>query len=718
MTHVRLLTNLLIVLTAAWSAVAAEIHVSPDGNDGNDGSESRPLRTLEAARDAVRALRAGKADKTVRHTVVLHGGAYPRDKTFELDERDSYTTYTSHKTHTPRLIGGVEIPVSAVKPVTDGQTLARLVEEGARSHLHVIDLKKLGITDYGRLGPRGFRRAYIPAPLELFIDGKPMQVARWPNAGEPHIKMGKVVDRGSTPRTGDYSFRPGTFEYGVERPRHWEQARNFYISGLFCWGYADDTIEVAKLDTERGTFTTTHPHLYGFARRSFTAWYALNLLEEIDVPGEYFVDGESGRLYFYPPEGFGAGSRLAVSLMEKPFVALEGARGVELEGLVLEVSRGTGVYIERGADNVIRGCTLRNLGILAAQLGMGIAPFPYGKHDGHGNKADGKPGEPVSRALGSWHEHIYKYTAWNRQAGTGHRIIGCDIYDIGAGGISLGGGDRKTLTPANNAVINCDIYRVNRWGRTYKAMVNIDGVGNRIAHCHLHEGPGGAIYLHGNDHVVEYNEIDHVLTDQSDMGAIYMGRDPSETGNEFRCNFFHHIKNNHAGGHGVQAIFFDDCSIGGADIVGNVFYRAGSTNPIKFNGGGACDIDDNIFIDCPPPVGGAGNNTGRVRSWMASSLGKERLLERVNITEPPYSDKYPRLLAIYRGQAPVVTKPRRSIVTTASDPRFVDGAEMDFTLRPNAQVPDGFQRTEFGKIGLYAGDGRHALPGETAPSRR
>ena len=99
-------------------------------------------------------------------------------------------------------------------------------------------------------------------------------------------------------------------------------------------------------------------------------------------------------------------------------VAIEGATGVTFEGITFEVTRGTGFYIEGGSKNTIRGCTLRNTGIIAVQIGKGIKPFPYGKHDGCGNKADGKPGEQVSRKMGSWHEHIYKYTAWSRGAGT------------------------------------------------------------------------------------------------------------------------------------------------------------------------------------------------------------------------------------------------------------------------------------------------------------
>ena len=59
----------------------------------------------------------------------------------------------------------------------------------------------------------------------------------------------------------------------------------------------------------------------------------------------------------------------------------------------------------------------------------------------------------------------------------------------------------------------------------------------RIANCEIYNLPGMAIYLHGNDHIIEYNKIHHVLQSVSDSGAIYMGRDMSEVGNIIRHNF-------------------------------------------------------------------------------------------------------------------------------------------------------------------------------------
>jgi hypothetical protein len=690
------------VLALGVPSAALEVYVSPKGDDGNPGTQAEPVKTLEAARDAVRA---GKGDAGA--TVWLEEGRHFRTSTFELDERDSGSedspvVYKGREGAEVFVDGGVLIPSDACEPVKSTKVRKRLLPEASGEILQ-IDLKECGITDYGTLGPRGFRRAYIPAPLELFIDGKAQTIARWPNEGEKHIPMGRVIDRGSNPREGDYSYKPGTFEYDTPRAERWVQAKDLYISGIFNYGYADDTIQVARIDTEKGTFTTTHPHLYGFEKRSFTSWYALNLLEEIDLPGEYYVDTGTGMLYFYPP-GPMEGAQIQVSMMKEPMVAIEGASHVRFENITFENTRGTGFYIEGGASNLIDGCTLRNMGIVAVQIGKGVKPFPYGKHDGCGYQESGEPGEPASRALGSWHEHIYRYTAWNRDGGTGNGVQDCDIYDIGAGGVSLGGGDRKTLTPAGNFVRGCDIHHVNRWDRTYKAPINIDGVGNEIVNNHIHDSPGMGIYLHGNDHVIAFNEIDHVVKDMSDQAAIYMGRDPSESGTVIRHNFFHDLYNFHEGGHGVQAIFFDDCCVFGATVTGNIFYRTGNTGVIKFNGGGASPIVNNVFIDCPQPVQGAGDNTKRVRDFMQGEMGQERLREAVDITTDPYATKYPIVKAIYTGESPVETPFLRNYVGKSDESPFVNPSELDFRLKEGAKIDEdvpGFEPIPFEQIGLH-----------------
>jgi len=347
------------------------------------------------------------------------------------------------------------------------------------------------------------------------------------------------------------------------------------------------------------------------------------VLEEIDQPGEFMADKGTGKLYFLPPAGKDIAScRLEASVMTAPLIAIEGAANVVFDNIDIEGSRGMGVYIERGADNRIRNATLRNLGMVAVCVGKGVSADPDYRH--------GFTGTPVSRALGSWHEHIYDNPAFDREAGTGQGIVHCEIYNIGAGAISLGGGDRLKLIPAGNFVEKCDIHHFNRWDRTYKGAVNLDGVGNRVAHCKIHEGVALALYLHGNDHVIEFNEITRVMLDGDDMGALYMGRDPTERGCIIRYNYWHNLAPHYR----TWCLYFDDSGGDGTTVHGNVFVKAGNLGTIVVAGASDFVIANNIFVDCRNPI-----KMAKFRNchW---GLFKQRMA-LVKYDQPPWSERYP-----------------------------------------------------------------------------
>ena len=64
-----------------------------------------------------------------------------------------------------------------------------------RGHVRVADLAAQGITDYGTLTVRGFSVASQPAEAELFCDDRPMQLARWPNAGFRRVEASDSLQR-------------------------------------------------------------------------------------------------------------------------------------------------------------------------------------------------------------------------------------------------------------------------------------------------------------------------------------------------------------------------------------------------------------------------------------------------------------------------------------------------------------------------------------------
>ncbi|MCP5535737.1 MAG: right-handed parallel beta-helix repeat-containing protein [Akkermansiaceae bacterium] len=673
------------VLATTQFALGVTVHVAPDGDDSNPGTEAKPFATLERARDAARGAR--------KSTVILAAGTYRRTTTFELNAKDSGTTFRAAAGADVRISGSLDVPPRVVKPVTNKSVLGRLLPE-VKDKVLEIDLHGHGIKDFGEVGPRGFRRPYIPAPLELIVNGEPLALAQWPNPGTPGEPIGKVLDKGSVTRNGEKPVRGGTFMFKTDRPARWTHARDIWITGLFQNGYADNTVKVKSIDIRKKTLTTVHPHMYGFASgRSWNRWTALNLIEEIDLPGEFCADRESGKLYFLPPVGVDLEQAdLKITMLQEPMVAIEGASNVVFEGITFENARGMGIYIERGADNRIQNCMLRNFGMIAVCIGKGISPDPDYRH--------GFTGKPISRALGSWHEHIYDNILFDREAGTGHGIVSCDIYNIGEGAVSLGGGDRKTLTPAGNFVQNCDIRRFNRWDRTYRGGVNIDGVGNRISHCEIHQAPALAIYLHGNDHIIEYNDVHHVMLEGDDMGAFYMGRDPTERGNVFRYNYWHHL----APAHMTWCLYFDDSGGDSSQVIGNVFYRAGNRSTVFIPGGSDFKIENNIFINCRRAV-----EPQRFRGNQ-SAIFKKRVAE-VEHDKGVWAERYPEFVDYWKKPKPHNNSVKNNWETTDTDARFVDPANGDFSLKPGADtgIPD-WKPIPFQKIGLYLGDGRSSLP--------
>jgi hypothetical protein len=200
----RFLSVLALVATlVAASATAAhaapdtqttahtELFVAPDGDDGASGSIDAPLRTLEGARDAIRALTSSSGLPEGGVTVSLREGVYPRAEAFELGADDSGTadapiTYRSYPGETVTLTGGVQLDSAGFEPVADEAVLTRIVDESARGRVIGIDLAAAGITDYGQLSRHGYWKANdvssVP-PMELYVGGEGMTLARWPNEG-------------------------------------------------------------------------------------------------------------------------------------------------------------------------------------------------------------------------------------------------------------------------------------------------------------------------------------------------------------------------------------------------------------------------------------------------------------------------------------------------------------------------------------------------------
>jgi hypothetical protein len=706
-----MLRRILLLVLPALALSAAEWHVAPRGDDRADGSRERPWRTLEGARDQVRAARAaGRVGAGEAVTLRVHAGEYRLERTLEFTAADSGSAgapfvVAAEPGAAVRLTGGVTVPAAAFAPVTDAAVRARLPEE-AREKVRVADLRALGVADFGRHRQFGHGWPVVTAPLELFWNDAPLPLARYPNRGA--IDLGPIVEPGSMPRVGDYSNRPGRFRYTDPRHERWVGVPDVWLQGFFNHGFADDKIRVAAIDPATREVTLASPHLYALASgQNFNRYVALNLLEELDEPGEWYVDAAAGRLYLWAP-GELADARVAVSVLESALVALDHASHVELRGLVIGEGRGVGVSIEGGSHCRLVDCVIRNLGTTGVLVGQGARQtFPH-------VTADDYSGEPVSREVGSYHSHIYVDTVWERNAGTDHAIV----------------------EPGRNAVTDCRIHAFSRRNRSGAAGVVVDGCGNRVAHNEIFNGDLQAIIVRGNEHVFEFNRIHHVALDSNDASAWYLGRDPSDQGNVVRWNFFHDV--GRPDRKWMMGVYCDDATCG-VRIEGNVFRDVASYGTVYSNGGHDIVVRNNVFI------GGHGPAYQLKSMWYdfgidsipyyfgEKGLYTKRLHRAVDIRRPPYSERYPLLRdwldllpdgRTYVGMLPrrnvfdrnVIVKPEETVrlvgkhaqtefgenFITSKDPGFVDAAAGDYRLRPDSPVfrdLPGFEPIPFERIG-------------------
>jgi Right handed beta helix region len=170
------------------------------------------------------------------------------------------------------------------------------------------------------------------------------------------------------------------------------------------------------------------------------------------------------------------------------------------------------------------------------------------------------------------------------------------IENNGEGGVLITGGDRSTLIPSRNFIENCTIRRFSRLVKTMAFAAELHGVGHRVAGNTISDAPHSAILFSGNDHLIENNEIFNVVSETSDAGAIYVGRDFTAHGNVIRSNLIRDI-HPYAQNKEVKGIYIDDQASGMA-IRNNIFARV--HQPVFIGGGRDNVVEGNLFYRSSP----------------------------------------------------------------------------------------------------------------------
>lgn len=576
---------------------AKQLYVSMEGDDADEGTIGHPLKTLEAARDKVRELKKeGMPSGGI--VVNIRGGEYPYlGESFALDEQDSGTEdspviWRAYPGEEVRIVGNITVSGGKFTKVEDQEILARIQPE-VQDKVLVYDLEEEnGLTEFSPIPKNGYGWPAQANAMAVTVDGEAQTLARFPNDG--FINISSIQEKGFVPRDhlanpdgtcpectkeagggeripckyteAEYLEQPGGVfttnnQEVVDRLPLWEQETDIWTFGYFYWDWADDNCAIKSVEKTAGgvQLTMRHPSRYGVGQ-SGRRFYAYNMLCEIDQPGEWYLDRENAKLYLYPTKDI-SGSDIELAMQTNPLVTMTGVKNVDWQGVTFSKSNGHGIVM-RNCENVeIAGCNFTDLGQRAVFIG--------------------NPG------------YVDADVNLGAEGGSNNTVRSCNITRTGQGGVFVGGGNRYTLTPGNNEVVNCDISDFSTIKRTYSPAVELFGCGNSAKRNHIYDAPHTAIQFKGNDMMIYGNDIHNVCYETADVGAIYSVRRWSWQGNVVKNNFIHDLVS--TGGIGSAAVYVDDLG-SGVTMTENLLVNIPGYTTL-FGGGRDNVISNNIQIN-------------------------------------------------------------------------------------------------------------------------
>lgn len=324
------------------------VYVSPEGSDSSgNGSYAKPFATLAAARDAVRNLDKSRYTAV---TVLIQEGIYNISEPLLLTSIDSGTEScpVTWKGEGNVSLSGGNILTEEMFAKAGGTPTCSRFPESSRNSILMLDLKNIGYTQSDIDRMYASYRLSDDAPM-LCVDGELQTIARYPNDSVLYIVSGS--SNGTTKYKSKISL---VFDSSfTERARTWSSDDTVYTDGRLRYSWRSDRQRVASFDFANNTVKTYWDG--GYTPVAGMPVFFYNIPEELDAPGEYYID-KDGILYYYPTEEFRTGH---ITLSGKvPCVSLSGVQYVEFSDMLFEAFTNT---FNGSADHfTIEGCTIRN----------------------------------------------------------------------------------------------------------------------------------------------------------------------------------------------------------------------------------------------------------------------------------------------------------------------------------------------------------------------
>ncbi len=667
----RALTVMVLGLLSLSPAFAAnDFCVSTSGNDSNPGTAAKPFSTLDAALAAARQ-QAGPAH------IVLRAGVYYLPRTITLTPADSGLTIESAKGEDVTLSGGRR--VTGWKPY--------------RGKILQADISKLDLADLDL--------------RELCYNGHRQPLARTPNFDPRHPRHGGFIyNVGGIENGGATKLRYREGDLDPTKWAHPERALvTSYATANAC--YENCVSRLVKLDPASRILELDHG-VYAF--EAGDRFYVSNVLEELDAPGEWYVDPDARVLYFWPPDR-NVGEVVLPSLtsafvLQGDVEAKRYVEGVRITGLNLRDFRGAAVKMTGARDCTVAACDIRNVDIAV---------------------------------------HLDDETH-------SCRVVGCDITQTGNEPIRIWGTPADHSRVSGHVIDNNYIYDFG-YGDFHN--MNAGVVLWACSHCQIthnviHDGPRfGVSWNGGNDNVIAYNHIHHMNLECCDCGLIYTVTSvewgqPDEVARNLlnRGNEIHHNLMHDAGGYGRTAdgrfeyphyswgIYLDLYSSGWS-VHDNVVYNTvlggfminGGVDNVAENNIFASARESQLFLEPWPKYSMSGN---RFECNIVANMTPGAALYQLNGWKAEYCS-FARNLVFCGGKPPHVLSALtpgaardswakwqslgQDAGSVVADPLFVDAAQSDFRLRPSSPAAKiGFRPINLTRVGNYASPDRRTWP--------
>jgi hypothetical protein len=275
-----------------------EYYVSTSGNDANPGTQEKPFETLKHARNAVRKQ---KQTQQGAITVFVRSGAYYLDEVLEFSPQDSGAPggpviYRAAPGETVTLSGGVRLQCDW-RPYKNGIMMCQLPQ--AEPGQWTFD--------------------------QLFVNSRRQIRARYPNFDDTDPKTYTGYLRAAGRLSADIpNLNPDpnedmTFSSGAPRgilfdpadfsKKHWKKPGEaiIHIYQSMYWGNLQWQIKEINWDRHILWFGHGGQQMgakwfgdpCGVDQHSF--FFIENVFEELDAPGEWYLDRETATLYYLPP---------------------------------------------------------------------------------------------------------------------------------------------------------------------------------------------------------------------------------------------------------------------------------------------------------------------------------------------------------------------------------------------------------------------------------